>query len=159
MRDGKDMSLAETDNIEYKRQITDDVEKAVVGFLNSSGGQLYIGIDDDGSIHGLDNYDEVVRSFTDRVKNNVSPSALGLFSVSPKKNENDEVYLEIRIAGGFEKPYYVSRYGMSPKGCFIRVGTQTLPMTQAMIDTLYSRRSLHTLHNVVSPNQHLTFES
>ena len=158
MSDRIDMSLTETDNREYKRQISDGVEKTVIGFLNSSGGELFIGIDDDGSVHGVENYDEVVRSFTDRIKNNISPSALGLFSVSPKKDEKDKIYIEIRIASGFEKPYYVSRYGMSPKGCFIRVGTQTLPMTQAMIDTLYSRRSLHTLHNVVSPNQHLTFE-
>ncbi len=46
---------------------------------------------------------------------------------------------------------------MTPNGCFIRVGTQTAQMTQTMIDGLFSRRIHNTLHNVVAPNQELTF--
>lgn len=152
------MHLTETESTEYKRRVTDNIEKSVIGFLNSSGGELQVGVDPDGSVCGVDNYDEEVRGFTDRVKNKISPSALGLFSVSPRMGKNGKVYLIIKIASGSEKPYYLNEYGMSPKGCFIRVGTQTSPMTQNMIDTLYARRSLHTLHNTISPNQSLTFE-
>lgn len=61
------------------------------------------------------------------------------------------------MAGGLEKPYYLKKYGMTPNGCFMRLGTQTCQMTQSMINSLYSRRVLNTLHNVVSPNQELTF--
>jgi len=151
------MALTETENREYKRQLTDDIEKTVVAFLNATGGELYIGIDDKGVVYGMDNYDKTVLSFVDKVKNNIKPSAMGLFTVSPKTGENGREYFVVKIAGGFEKPYYVSKYGMSPKGCFIRIGTQNSPMTQTMIDSLYARRSLHTLHNVVSPRQNLTF--
>jgi predicted HTH transcriptional regulator len=151
------MAINETDNREYKRQITDDIEKAVVAFLNASGGELYIGIDDNGKMYGVNNYDETIRAFIDKIKNNISPSALGLFTVSPKTGDNGKAYFIVQIASGSEKPYYVKKYGMSPKGCFIRIGTQASPMTQAMIDSLYARRSLHTLHNVVSPRQNLTF--
>ncbi|MDR1939863.1 MAG: putative DNA binding domain-containing protein [Clostridiales bacterium] len=151
------MALIETDNREYKRELPDDLEKAVTAFLNASGSELYIGFDDDGTVCGLDNYDAEARKFIDRVKNNITPSAMGLFTVTPKKDENDKVYLVAKIAGGSEKPYFITKYGMSSKGCFLRVGTQASPMTQAMIDGLYARRSLHTLHNVVSPRQNLTF--
>jgi hypothetical protein len=34
------MSLTKTDNKEYKRQMSDDVEKTVVGFLNTFDGEL-----------------------------------------------------------------------------------------------------------------------
>ena len=151
------MPLTETDNKEYKRQIPDDIEKAVVAFLNSTGGEIHIGIDDNGDVFGVHNYDETVRSFIDKIKNNITPSAMGLFTVSPKTGENGKNYFVVKVAGGFEKPYFINKYGMSSKGCFIRIGTQNSPLQQNMIDNLYARRSLHTLHNVVSLRQNLTF--
>jgi len=153
-----EMQLTETENLEYKRRITEDIERTVIGYLNTSGGELHIGVDPDGSVYGVDDYDEEARRFTDKVKNNISPSALGLFSVSPRMSKNGKAYLIITIAGGSEKPYYLKDFGMSPKGCFMRVGTATVSMPQNMIDTLFARRSLHSLHNTISPNQFLTFE-
>ena len=151
------MALTETENREYKREIPDDLEKAVVAFLNASGGELCIGVNDDGTVYGIDNYDEESRKFIDRVKNNITPSAMGLFSVTPRTGENGKAYFVATIASGFEKPYFITKYGMSSKGCFVRMGTQNSPMPQTMIDSLYARRSLHTLHNVISPRQNLTF--
>lgn len=66
-------------------------------------------------------------------------------------------YLVVTVAGGLERPYYLKKYGMTPNGCYTRIGTQASPMTQNMIDGSFSRRILNTLHNVVSPNQELTF--
>lgn len=66
-------------------------------------------------------------------------------------------YLVVTVAGGLERPYYLKKYGMTPNGCYTRIGTQASPMTQNMIDGFFSRRILNTLHNVVSPNQELTF--
>lgn len=41
--------MTENQRIEYKRELTDNLEKEVVAFLNArEGGVLYIGIDDDG---------------------------------------------------------------------------------------------------------------
>ncbi len=40
--------MKESNRIEFKRQLSDDLEKEVVAFLNyREGGKLYIGIDDD----------------------------------------------------------------------------------------------------------------
>ncbi|MCL2128977.1 MAG: putative DNA binding domain-containing protein [Treponema sp.] len=151
------MAITETGIREYKRQIPDDIEKSVVAFLNSLGGEIFIGIDDKGTVFGVDNYDETVLRFVDKIKNNITPSAMGLFTISPKSHKDGKEYFIIKVASGFEKPYFITKYGMSSKGCFLRIGTQSSPMPQSMIDSLYSRRSLHTLHNVVSPRQNLTF--
>jgi predicted HTH transcriptional regulator len=152
------MQLNETENIEYKRRITEDIERTVIGFLNASGGELHIGIDPDGSVYGVDNYDEEVRKFTDRVRNNISPSALGLFSVSSRMGSNGKVYIIIKIASGFEKPYHLKEFGLSPKGCFMRLGNQTIQMPRKMIEELFVRRCPFTLRDTKSPNQFLTFE-
>jgi len=152
------MQLTETDRMEYKRRVTEDIERTVIGFLNTSGGELHIGMDPDGSVFGIDNYDEEIRKFTNRMRNNISPSVLGLFSASPRMGKNGKVYFIINIASGYEKPYYLNEYGMTPKGCFMRLGNETVSMPQKMIETLYMKRSLHSLHNTISPNQFLTFE-
>jgi ATP-dependent DNA helicase RecG len=41
--------------------------------------------------------------------------------------ENKQI-LHIIIASGTEKPYYIKRKGMSPKGYFIRVGSSVESM-------------------------------
>ena len=46
---------------------------------------------------------------------------------------------------------------MSPKGCFIRVGTAAEPMTQEMIEDLFAHRVRNSLQNIKSPRQDLTF--
>lgn len=50
--------MIETNNVEFKRELNDKFEKEVVSFLNSKGGHIFIGINDDGSIYGVDNVDE-----------------------------------------------------------------------------------------------------
>lgn len=38
---------------EFKRELTDSLEKEVVAFLNSArGGDIYIGVEDDGTVVG-----------------------------------------------------------------------------------------------------------
>ena len=44
--------MIESKNIEYKRQVTPELEKEVVAFLNTNeGGFIYIGIDKTGKNH------------------------------------------------------------------------------------------------------------
>jgi predicted HTH transcriptional regulator len=81
---------------------------------------------------------------------------LGLFNVEVKQ-DSGKSYIRITIAQGLEKPYYLKKYGMSEKGCYIRVGSQSSPMTQKLIAEFSSHRVAHTLSNVISPDQHLTF--
>jgi predicted HTH transcriptional regulator len=46
--------MTESQHLEHKRELTDGLERAVVGFLNSrDGGRILIGVEDDGSVRGL----------------------------------------------------------------------------------------------------------
>jgi predicted HTH transcriptional regulator len=82
------------------------------------------------------------------------PSALGLFDVVPE----GENLIKIIIAGGSEKPYYKKKYGMTEKGCFIRIGNAAEPMPQKMIDELFSSRTRNSIRRMKSPRQEMTFE-
>ena len=150
------MLFHEDEKTELKRILNDAFEKEVDAFLNTLGGQILIGIEDNGTVCGVENADQVALSIADRIRNNILPSAMGLFTVEIRQEEMRS-YLVVTVAGGLERPYYLKKYGMTPNGCYTRIGTQASPMTQNMIDGSFSRRILNTLHNVVSPNQELTF--
>lgn len=49
--------LKEGMNLELKKQFVKDLIKTVVAFGNTNGGKVYIGIDDNGRVVGLDNLD------------------------------------------------------------------------------------------------------
>ena len=77
--------MSETNRIEYKRELTSelDIEKEVVAFLNyKEGGYIYIGIDKDGSTVGVSDVDDCMLRLKDRIKHNISPSAMGLFDIA-----------------------------------------------------------------------------
>ena len=129
----------------------------IVGFLNTAGGELYIGVDNSGKVCGLENADKTALRIGDRIKDNINPSTMGLYSVLIKTTDENKKYIVISVSGGYEKPYHLKQYGLTPKGCYTRIGTQTAPMHQSMIDELYSRRVPNTLHKVAAPRQNLTF--
>ncbi|VGO22143.1 hypothetical protein SCARR_04224 [Pontiella sulfatireligans] len=119
--------MTESNRIEYKRQLTDSLEKEVVAFLNyQDGGVIHLGIDADGEVVGIADCDAVQLAVKDRLKNNIQPSIMGLFDLVLEKHDGKNV-VRITIAGGQEKPYYLRKYGMTEKGCFLRVGSASEP--------------------------------
>lgn len=148
----------ENNRIEYKRELTEDLEKETVAFLNyREGGFIFIGIDKDGNTVGVSNSDELQLKIKDRIKNNILPSCMGLFDVIAEKIDGKDI-IKIIVASGSEKPYYIKKKGMSEKGCFIRVGAAAEPMPSSMIEDLFSRRTRNSIGKIVSPRQDLTFE-
>jgi len=149
--------MSETHQIEYKQALTDGLEKEVVAFLNyKSGGKLFLGIDNSQKVIGLSNADSDALKIKDRLKNNISPSIMGLFDVKLYQKAAKDI-IEIVIASGPEKPYFITKYGMSPKGCFIRIGTAAEPMTQPMIDKLFGSRTKTSLSKIKADKQNLSF--
>jgi len=149
--------MSETNRIEYKRELTDDLEKEVIAFLNyREGGIIFMGIDKLGNTYGLADSDSDQLKIKDRLKNNIKPSALGLFDIVSEEREGKNI-IKIIVASGPEKPYHIRKYGMSEKGCFIRMGTAAEPMPQKMIDTLFSKRTRNSISKIKAATQDLTF--
>ena len=148
----------ESNRIEYKRELTDALEKEAVAFLNyHDGGVIYLGIDKDGSVYGVPNGDAVQLAVKDRLKNNIQPSVMGLFDVIHEERDGKDV-IRITLAGGSEKPYHLKKFGMTEKGCYIRVGSASEPMPSRMIEELFSKRTRNSLGRIRSPRQDLSFE-
>ncbi|MDH5398650.1 MAG: ATP-binding protein, partial [Cyclobacteriaceae bacterium] len=150
----------ETNRIEYKSALTreSDLEKEVVAFLNyREGGVIYIGVAESGKIIGLNDPDGDALKIKDRIKNNIAPSAMGLFDVALKEHEGKQI-IKLIVASGCEKPYFKKKYGMTDKGCFIRLGTAAEPMPQTMIDKLFATRTRNSIGRIKAHRQDLSFE-
>ncbi len=157
--DRSDM-ISENQHTELKSQFNEDVdvEKEVIAFLNTrEGGRMYIGIDKSGKVIGVQDIDKTMLQIKDRIKNNIEPSAMGLFDVVEEEVERKKV-IKIIVAAGSEKPYYKKKFGMTPKGCYIRIGTASEPMTQHQIEKLFSTRTRNSIGKIKSPRQELSFE-
>jgi len=84
--------MTETNRIEYKRELSDGLEKEVIAFLNyREGGIIYIGIDKEGNTYGLADADGDQLKIKDRLKNNIRPSALGLFDIVSEEREGKNI--------------------------------------------------------------------
>ena len=154
------MSDIETNRIEYKLEIDerDKLEKAVVSFLNyNGGGEILVGVEDDGSIAGVSDPDGDQRKIADRLGNNIRPKILGLFDVIAEKIE-DRYIIRIVVSSGTQKPYYIRKKGMTEEGCFVRVGASAQPMTEAMIERMLQHRQTSSLSTTAVSRQKLTFE-
>jgi len=96
----------ETEYREYKRELPEKLENSVIAFLNTGGGEIHVGVNDDGTIYDLPNLDESIRTFTNRVKENISPSVIGLFTIAVKEDKNKKYFI-VTIASGIDKPYFL----------------------------------------------------
>lgn len=151
------MQNTETNRIENKEQLNEDFEQEVIAFLNyKEGGIIYVGIDKNGQVVGVENNDLTQLQIKDRIKNNIQASTLGLFDVTVETIDNKEI-IKVIISSGTEKPYYLRKKGRTPEGCYIRIGSSKERMTERMIEEMFARRIKNSLKEIESPRQDLTF--
>ncbi len=142
---------------EFKEALNEKLEREVIGFLNTSGGNLYIGVNDKGQIIELqDDIDKLQLKIKDRIKNNILPNTLGLFDINILEIDNKKV-IHVIVAGGSQKPYYLRSKGMTPNGSFIRIGSSTEQLTEMQIQNFLIKRTRISLKNILSPTQELSF--
>lgn len=151
-------TMTESNRIEYKQTLTAQLEKEVIAFLNAqAGGVIYLGMDDLGHVIGLENCDDIQLKIKDRLKHNIAPACLGLFDIVLEQHDNKHI-IKIIIASGNEKPYHLKKRGMSSAGCFIRIGSASEPMPEAMVENLFARRTRNSISKITSNRQDLSFE-
>lgn len=53
------MIFQESETVELKSIVVDDIKKEIITFANCEGGKLYIGVQDDGTIIGVEDPDRL----------------------------------------------------------------------------------------------------
>jgi ATP-dependent DNA helicase RecG len=84
--------MAESQNIEYKQSWRDEYLKWICGFANAQGGNIFIGIDDNGIVSGVSDYKKLMDDIPNKAVNH-----LGLVVDVNLHNQSGKYYIEIIV--------------------------------------------------------------
>ncbi len=143
---------------EFKREYTDDIVKTVIAFANTNGGELLIGVDDNGSITGVDNTDTTMLKVTNAVRDSIRPDVT-LFTLCETRTIKGKSIIAINVQKGTAPPYYLAGKGIRPEGVFVRQGASTVPATESAILKMIKETGGDSFETTRSLKQELTFHS
>ena len=146
----------ENTNIEYKREYINDINKTVIAFANTSGGTIYIGISDNGSTIGVNNFDDILLKVTNSIRDSIKPD-ITLFIDYQNEIVDDKTVLKVIVQKGTSSPYYLTGKGIRPEGVYIRQGASTVPATETAILRMIKETDGEKYEDIRSLNQDLTF--
>lgn len=95
------MQVQETERIEFKERLTDDIYKEIIAFANTDGGTIYVGINDRGEPAGLDRVDDIYTRITNGVRDAILPDV----TIFVKYTLEDGQIIKVEIGEGSYKPY------------------------------------------------------
>ena len=148
----------ENNKTEYKREYTDDIRYAVVAFANTDGGEILIGINDDGSVRGVDEPDKVTLRATNMIRDAIRPDVTMFTSCSVSERDGKPI-VAISVQRGASRPYYLSGKGVRPEGVYVRQGSSSVPASQTAILNMIRETAGDRYEDGRSIEQDLTFRS
>lgn len=145
-------------HLEYKREYVEDIKKTVVAFANTSGGKIYIGVDDYGHAIGVENPDDTMLKITSTIRDTIKPDVT-LFTVCSREIIDNKVVILISVQKGTECPYYLAKKGIRPEGVYIRQGSASIPTSESTILKMIKDTSGDRYEEVRSLKQDLNFST
>jgi ATP-dependent DNA helicase RecG len=70
------ISNGENQTIEFKTSFQKEVVESIVAFANSDGGKVFVGVDDNDNISGIDISKESIQNYINTIKQNTIPSVI-----------------------------------------------------------------------------------
>ena len=151
------MIYRESEVVELKEAVVDEITKEIIAFANCDGGKLYIGVRDDGSIAGIDDPDGVSLQISNMVRDAIKPDVTMFLHYKTIIEEGRSI-VEVDVQRGTDRPYYLARKGMRPEGVYVRQGYSSVPATDTAIRRLIKETDGDRFEAMRSLNQDLTFE-
>ncbi len=151
------MKFSENLNTELKEILTADLKKEVVAFANTCDGTIYIGVNDNGEVIGVENSDDVMERASASIRNAIRPDLSMYVSLKVEKIENKNVVV-IKVQRGASRPYYIAEKGLKPSGVYIRQGNSSVPSSEEYIRQMIKETDGDSFEKLRSLNQDLTFD-
>lgn len=150
------MTFRESETVELKEIVVEDIKKEVIAFANCAGGKLYIGVADNGEIVGIDNPDETTQQVSNMVRDAIKPDITMFIHYETLVVDGKNI-VTIDIQRGTNRPYYLAKKGLRPEGVYVRQGTSSVPATDTAIRQMIKETDGDSFEEMRSLNQELTF--
>lgn len=148
--------FVENKTTEFKREYVEDIKNTIVAFANCDGGTLYIGVNDDGTVCGIDNVDGTMLRVTNAIRDAVRPD-ITMFVECRNDVMDEKPVVCVTVQRGTARPYYLHGKGIRPEGVYVRQGASTVPATDTAILNMIKETSGDSYETARSLNQNLTF--
>ena len=142
---------------EFKREYTEDIKKTIIAFANTRGGELLIGVEDDGTVLGVTDVDETMLKVTNAARDSIKPD-ITMFLLCEKRELNGKDIVVVSVQKGTACPYYLASKGLRPEGVFVRQEASSVPATRSAILKMIKETDGDDYELARSLNQELTFE-
>ena len=152
------MPYQESETVELKSVVVDDIKKEIIAFANSDGGTLYIGVRDDGEVIGLDDSDGAALQVSNMVRDSIKPDVT-MFLHYKTIEEDGKKIIKIHVQRGTDRPYYLAKKGMRPEGVYVRQGYSSVPATDSAIRRMIKETDGDRFETMRCLDQELTFEA
>ncbi len=152
------MLFRESETVELKEIVVDEIKKEIIASANSNGGRLYIGVRDDGEVVGIDDPDKVSLQISNMVRDAIKPDVT-MFLHYETIEEAGKKIVVVDIQRGTDRPYYLAKKGMRPEGVYVRQGYSSVPATDTAIRRMIKETDGDRFEVMRSLNQELTFEA
>ncbi len=142
---------------EFKREYTDEIKKTVIAFANTRGGEVLIGVEDDGTVLGVADVDGTMLKATNALRDSIKPDVT-MFLLCERREMDGKDVVAIKVQKGTACPYYLAAKGLRPEGVFVRQGASTVPATGSAILKMIKETDGDDYEAARSLNQELTFQ-
>jgi ATP-dependent DNA helicase RecG len=143
---------------EFKREYTEEIKKTITAFANTEGGTLYIGVNDDKTITGVANPDDILLQITNAVRSAIKPDVTLFVDFKTEKTGKAAVIV-VTVQKGTACPYYLAGKGIRPEGVYVRQGASSVPASETAILNMIKETDGEKYEEVRSLNQDLTFNA
>ena len=117
--------------------------KSISAFANGLGGSLFLGVDNDGVVKGLDDIQHVCETISSKIRDYMDP--LPEVEMIPHRINKLEV-LQLKVHSGNYTPYYY--VGDGQRVAFVRVGDESMPATAEQMVRLVLKGSNKTFDSL-----------
>lgn len=126
----------ESSKLEFKEGLPTNAKiiKTVIAFCNMHGGKIVYGVNNSGTIIGVDEADahKVMEWLDKAIYDECTPPIIPLIY---QQRIAGKLVLVIEISPGMNKPYYRKSYGLE-KGTYMRLGRSSVKVKEDMIEEL-----------------------
>ena len=146
----------ESSTMELKREVNADFKKEIIAFANTDGGEIFVGVEKNGAVAGIDNCDDVMAQVGNMIRDGIKPD-LTAYTTIEAKSENGKKIVRIAVLRGTKRPYHLTDKGLKPGGVFIRHGVSSVPATDEAIRQMLRESDGTEFDKSRSASQDLTF--
>lgn len=154
---GRKMILAKKDlRHDTAAAYNEGIARTVLAFANTEGGTLYVGVDEDRTVLGLDKAQAVANRIRQDVQKSICPDLSAFVACSVIEFDGHPI-VQVRVERGTRRPYFLSSLGFCAPSVLVRTGSANVPAGEQEIRRMLVESGGPDVESRVSFEQNLTF--